>query len=235
MPTAVLAKPKMSGRRTKRYPKLTSEQQKLVAEHVWIAGRLAYGAKCLTGGHTGALTREDLESVAKFALCVAATRYCPNMNVKFSTYAWNTARGYIQHALRDQSRMVRTPRWIANYRNKIMPLLREGKNYREVAEILGLDETKILNCEMSENNYHISYDSSPEDWVTPEFVYNTEEHKAALLSPFLVQKIRNISDTEMGMILRYVDGECISEEEREWAGEKFYELQAIAHGFQEEL
>jgi hypothetical protein len=116
-----------------------------------------------------------------------------------------------------------------------MPLLREGKNYKEVAEILGLDETKILNCEMSENNYHMSYDSSPEDWVTPEFVYNTEEHKAALLSPFLVQKIQNISDAEMGMILRYVDGECISEEEREYAAEKFYELQAIAHGFQEEL
>ena len=80
-------KPKMTRRRNKKYPGLTPDQQKLVTEHTWIAGRLAYGAQCLTGGHTGSLTREDLESVAKFALCVAATRYRSDMNVKYSTYA----------------------------------------------------------------------------------------------------------------------------------------------------
>jgi hypothetical protein len=226
-------KPKMSRRRSKKHPRLTPEQQKLVNEHTWIAGRLAYGAKCLTGGHTGSLTREDLESVAKFALCVAATRYRPEMNVKYSTYAWNTARGYIQHALRDYSRMVRTPRWIANYRNKVSELVKEGKTYREIAEILGLDEDKVLNCEMSGNNYHISYDSSPEDWSTPEFVYNFEEHKATLLSPSLIDGIRNLSDVEMVMLLKYVEGEPMSDEEKEYAAEKFHELQAIAHGFRE--
>jgi DNA-directed RNA polymerase sigma subunit (sigma70/sigma32) len=56
------------------------------------------------------------------------------MNVKYSTYAWNTARGYIQHALRDYSRMVRTPRWIANYKNQVSELVAEGKTYQEVAE-----------------------------------------------------------------------------------------------------
>ena len=223
-------KRKMSRRRYKNYPTLTPEQQALVAEHKWISGRLAYGAKCLTGGHIGSLTREDLESIANFALCVAATRYKPDMNVKYSTYAWNTARGYIQHALRDYSRMVRTPRWIANYKNQVSELVAEGKTYQQVAEILGLDESKVLHCEMSANNYHISYDSSPEDWVTPEFVYNFEEHKATLLSPELIADIRGLSDAEMTMLIKYIEDSPISEEEREWAAEKFYELQGIAHG-----
>jgi len=225
----------MTRRRYKKYPGLTPEQQALVEEHKWIAGRLAHGAKCLTGGHTGSLTRDDLESIANFALCVAATRYNPDMKVKYSTYAWNTARGYIQHALRDYSRMVRTPRWIASYQNQVSDLMSDGKNYREISEILNIDETKVLNCEMSANNYHVSYDSSPEDWVTPEFVYNFEEHKAALLSPELISQIRKLSDAEMKMLMQYIDEAPISDEEREWAAEKFFELQSVAHGFSEEV
>lgn len=225
----------MTRRRYKKYPGLTPEQQALVEEHKWIAGRLAHGAKCLTGGHTGSLTREDLESIANFALCVAATRYRPEMDVKYSTYAWNTARGYIQHALRDYSRMVRTPRWVANYKTKVSALVAEGKTYGEIAAELNIDETKVIYCELSANNYHVSYDSTPEDWVTPEFVYDFEEHKATLLSPELVTQIRELSDAEMKMLLQYVDGAPISEEEREWAANKFYELQAVAHGLSEEV
>jgi DNA-directed RNA polymerase specialized sigma subunit len=225
----------MSRRRHKKYPGLTPEQQSLVEEHKWIAGRLAHGAQCLTGGHTGSLTREDLESIANFALCVAATRYRTDMEVKYSTYAWNTARGYIQHALRDYSRMVRTPRWIATYKSQISELVANGKSYREIAEILNIEEIKVLHCEMSANNYHVSYDSSPEDWVTPEFVYNLEEHKASLLSPELLQEIRGLSDAEMKMLLQYIEGAHISEEEREWAAEKFFELRGIAHGLSGQL
>jgi DNA-directed RNA polymerase specialized sigma subunit len=225
----------MTRRRYKKHPTLTLEQQKLVEEHKWIAGRLAHGAKCLTGGHTGSMTREDLESVAYFALCVAATRYKPELNIKYSTYAWNTARGYIQHALRDYSRMVRTPRWIANYKNRVTELLAEGKSYKEVSEILNIDESKINYCELSANNYHISYDSTPEDWVSPEFVYDFDEHKATLLSPELITHIRELSDAEMKMLMQYIDGAPISEEEREWAAEKFFELQGIAHGLSEQF
>ena len=235
MKTVPPVKPKMTRRRYKKYPPLTPHQQQLVEEHKWIAGRLAHGAKCLTGGHTGSLTRDDLESIANFALCVAATRYRPDMGVKYSTYAWNTARGYIQHALRDYSRMVRTPRWVATYRNQIHELVTEGKTYAEIAEILGIEETKVLHCELAANNYHVSYDSSPEDWVTPEFVYIFVELMASLLSPELVSHIRGLSDAEMKMLLQYVEGVDVSEEEREWAANKFYELQSVAHGFTEKL
>jgi DNA-directed RNA polymerase specialized sigma subunit len=225
----------MSRRRYKKYPGLTPEQQALVEEHKWIAGRLAHGAKCLTGGHTGSLTREDLESIANFALCVAATRYRPDMDVKYSTYAWNTARGYIQHALRDYSRMVRTPRWVANYKTKVAELVAEGKTYKEIAELLDIEEAKVVHCELSANNYHVSYDSTPDDWVSPEFIYNADEHKATLLSPELLQEIRNLSDAEMKMLMQYIDGATVSEEEREWAANKFYELRAVAHGLSGEI
>jgi DNA-directed RNA polymerase specialized sigma subunit len=223
----------MSRRCYKRYPELTKEQQALVAEHKWIAGRLAYGAKSLTGGHTGSLTREDLESIANFALCVAATRYRTDMNVKYSTYAWNTARGYIQHALRDYSRMVRTPRWIANFKFDIKTLVEEGKTYSEIAELLDIDEYKVVQYEMSANNYHVSYDSSPEDWVTPEFVYDFEEHRATLLSPELISQIQGLTDAEMKMLMEYIEGSPVSEEESEWAADKFFELRGIAHGLAE--
>jgi len=157
------------------------------------------------------------------------------MGVKYGTYAWNTARGYIQHALRDYSRMVRTPRWVANYKSKVSELIAEGKTYQEIAAILNIDETKVIYCELSTNNYHISYDSTPDDWVTPEFVYDFEEHKATLLSPELLHEIRTLSDAEMKMLLQYIDDAPISEEEREWAAEKFHELQNVAHGFSQEV
>ena len=172
MPTVSPARRKMSRRRYKKYPTLTPEQQALVAEHKWIAGRLAHGAQCLTGGHTGSLTREDLESIANFALCVAATRYRPEMDIKYSTYAWNTARGYIQHALRDYSRMVRTPRWIANYKNK-------------VAE--------------------------------------------------LITQIRSLTDVQISLILKFVEGGCLSENDYNWAADKFVELQNVAHGLSRQV
>jgi DNA-directed RNA polymerase specialized sigma subunit len=221
-------------RKYKRHPPLTREQQLLVAEHAWIAGRLAHRAKGLTGGTTGCLTRGDLEAIANFALCVAATRHDPSKGVKYSTYAWATARGYIQHALRDQSRMVRTPRWVATHKNKVDEMLKEGKSYAEIAEELGIDEDRVVICDMSTYNYHISYDSQPEDWATKEFIYEFDDAKSTLLSPELIREIRGLSDAEMTMLMRFVGEEETSEEEREWASEKFFQLRGIAYGLTEE-
>jgi DNA-directed RNA polymerase specialized sigma subunit len=224
------ARPKMKRRRHKQYPSLTKEQQKLVQEHSWIAGRLAYGAKCLTGGHTGSLTREDLESIANFALCVAATRYEPDKQVQFSTFAWRTAKGYIQHALRDYSRLVKTPRWVAKYKNSVNDMLKEKKTYQEIGESLGISPTKVLIVEMAECNYHVSYDSSPEDWVTREFIYNDDDIRPYVISAPLVEAMKGLTEAEMSMLLKYVEGREMPEEEYEWASDRFFLLQTIAHG-----
>ena len=220
----------MKKRRHRRYPELSAEQQRLVCEHKWIAGRLAYGAKCSTGGYTGSLTKEDLESIANFALCVAATRYEPNKKVQFSTFAWQTARGYIQHALRDYSRMVKTPRWVAKYKIQVDELLKQNKTYEEIAETLGLPESKVLMVDMTTHNFHVSYDSNPEDWTTREFIFNDDDVKPYVVSPELVSSMEELSESELNVVLKYVENKDMSSEEREWAAEKFYELQAIAHG-----
>ena len=219
----------MSRRRLKKYPPLSKEQQELVAEHRWIAGRLAYSAKCLTGGHTGMFTKEDLESVAYFALCVAATRYTPERGIKFSTYAWNTARGYIQHALRDHSRMVRLPRWINEYRYKLRLMLTEGIPYETVLETLGITEERAILCELSWGEMHASYDHKPEGWREREFIYETDEAKVMLGSPEVMETLRNLPDKEIDLLLAYVDDQPLASVERQKAAEMLADLRSLVY------
>jgi hypothetical protein len=192
--------------RKKKYPPLTKAQQKLVEEHRWIAGRLAHSARAMTGGHTGCFTRDDLESVAFFALCVAATRYDPTLGWKFSTFAWNTARGYIQHALRDHSRMVRIPRWIVPIREEVKRMLAEGSSYEEVCEELGLTEQQVLMCEQSWQEIHSSYDHTPDEWRPREFIYEIDEAKTIVGEEVMIA-LGDLPDSDLTLLLSHVEGE----------------------------
>jgi DNA-directed RNA polymerase specialized sigma subunit len=220
----------MGRRRLKKYPPLTEEQKKLVQDHKWVAGRLAHSAKCITGGHTGMFTREDLESVAYFALCVAASRYTPGKGVKFSTYAWATAQGYIIHALRDYSRMVRLPRRVSGLRTKLRELLNSGMSYEQAAAELGIDQEWALLCEMSWKEIHASYDSQPEDWRERQFIYNEDEVKHLLADEEVLKVLRALSDKEMEVLLAYVDDQPIKPEEALQAQIKIDELRALVYG-----
>jgi DNA-directed RNA polymerase specialized sigma subunit len=131
--------------------------------------------------------------------------------------------------------MVRTPRWVTTSKKKVDELLKEGKSYAEVAKELGMDEDRVIMCDLASYNYHISYDSQPEDWATKEFVFDFDEAKSTLLSPELIQGIRGLTDAEMTMLMRFIGEEETSEEEREWASDKFFELRGIAYGFTEEV
>lgn len=215
--------------RKKKHPKLTQEQQLLVEEHMWIAGRLAHSARCRTGGFTGCYTKEDLEGVALFALCVASTRYDPELGWKFSTFAWNTVRGYIQHALRDHSRMVRVPRWIPAIRQEVRNLLSEGMTYDEVSEELGLDHNQICMCEDSWQEIHSSYDQTPEDSRPKEFVQEVDEFKT-LVGPELLQKVGDLPDSEIKLLLLHVEGELESEEESERAEKILSQIRSAVSG-----
>jgi DNA-directed RNA polymerase specialized sigma subunit len=219
----------MTSRRLKKYPPLNRAQQELVAEHRWIAGRLAYSAKCLTGGHTGMFTKEDLESVAYFALCVAATRYTPERGIKFSTYAWNTARGYIQHALRDHSRMVRLPRWINDYRYRLRDLLAEGMSYDDALTELDITEERAILCELSWAEMHASYDHKPEGWREREFIFEVDEAKTMLGSPEVMEVLRELSDKEMDLLLAYVDDQPLAPVDREKAETMLEYLRSLVY------
>jgi len=213
-------------RKFKRYPPLTKEQQKLVEEHRWIAGRLAHRAKSMTSGHTGCYTRDDLESVALFALCIAATRYDPNMGWKFSTFAWGTARGWIQHALRDFSRMVRIPRWIGCTREDVKDMLNAGATYEEIEAELGLDSNQILMCEQSWQEIHSSYDYTPDEGRSKEFIYEIDEIKT-MLGPEVFEKVGDLNDNDIKLMLLHVEGELESEDEKERADQLLSKLKAV--------
>ena len=87
--------------------------------------------------------------------------------------------------------------------------------------------------EESDYNYHQSFDSRPEDWVTKEFVYDNDESKNTLVSPNLIKMIKGLSDVEVKIMEKFVDESPMSDEEREWAADKFQELSAVAYGFTE--
>ena len=199
--------------RVKKHSPLSKEQQKLVEDHLWVAGRLAHSAVSITGGFTGCFTQSDLESVAHYALCVAATRYNPNLGWKFSTYAWTTVRGWIQHALRDHSRMVRVPRWIPSVRREVRALLAQGLCYAEIAEELGLDEKQILMCEESWREIHSSYDHTPDEARPKEFIYEVDEVKA-MLGPRIFEQVGDLSDADIKLLLLHVEGLLESEDEK---------------------
>ena len=212
--------------RRRSYPALTPEQQKLVEEHRWIAGRLAYSAKSLTNGHTGCYTKEDLESVGFLAVCVAATRYDPTLGWKFSTVAWNTARGWIQHALRDFSRMVRVPRWIATIRTEVKDMLAQGATYEEIADELGLEEHQILMCEESWQEIHSSYDHSPDESRPKEFIYEVDEVKA-MVGVEVFEQVGDLNDKDIELLLLHVEGLTETDAEKEKAERLLQQLRAI--------
>ena len=220
--------PKKSSR-IKNYPPLTKAQQILVQEHRWIAGRLAHSARSLTGGFTGCYTREDLESVALFALCVAATRYDPSYGWKFSTFACNTARGWIQHALRDYSRMVRVPRWIGGVRNEVRELSMKGLNYFEIAEELGLDERQVAMCEESWQEIHSSYDHTPDDARPKEFTYEIDEVKT-MLGPRVFELVGDLNDSDIRLLLLHVEDLTETADEKNRAEELLDRLKGVIGG-----
>jgi DNA-directed RNA polymerase specialized sigma subunit len=198
--------------RKRKYPPLTKEQQKLVEDHLWIAGKLTYSASLHTRGFTGCFTKDDLESIARFALCVAATRYNPDLGWKFSTYAWNTARGYIQHALRDYSRIVRVPRWVMLMREEVRDRIAKGVPYSRVSEELNLSQEQIFLCEQSWKEIHKSYDHYSEDSRQPEFTYEIDYLKD-LLGKELLFELGNLSDSEISFLLSYFDNRLTSLED----------------------
>ena len=202
--------------RIKKHPQLTKAQQQLVEDHMWIAGRLAHSARRMTGGFTGCCTKEDLESVALFALCVASTRYKPDLGWKFSTFAWTTARGWIQHALRDHSRMVKMPRWIPGVRQEVRDLAMQGMSYTEIADELGLDEHQVAMCEDSWQEIHSSYDHTPEDSRPKEFIYEIDEVRA-MIGTDLLKQVGDMSDSDIQLLLMHVEGLLETDEEKERA------------------
>ena len=106
----------------KTYPPLNREQQKMVADHFYVAERIAkkwyYGPK-----DTGDLEIDDLTQAGCWGMCKAVTRFKPEMG-DLKGYLWSSAYGAVWHEVRDRSRTVRPPQAYLNWRGEIFRLHR---------------------------------------------------------------------------------------------------------------
>ena len=219
-------------RKKKTHQPLNERQQRLVEDHLWVAGRLAYSAIARTGNQTGCFTYDDLKSVGHFALCVAATRYDESLNVKFSTFAWTTVSGYIQHALRDHSRMVRPNRRYFGLRQRVRDLLTEGLSFEEVSVALGITVEDVLNCELSWKEIYLSIDQhdEEEDRAPMEIAYDKEEDEIILQSK-MIELIHNVSDGDLDLLERYYAGSTMKRLDMERAVTLIETIKEMMDGF----
>lgn len=204
----------------KKHKELTDEQRLMVEDHLWVAGRLAYSAICRTGNQTGCFTYEDLKSVGHFALCVAATRYNSGLKIKFSTFAWATVSGYIQHALRDHSRIVRPNRRYLGLRQRVRDLLSDGFSFEQTAVKLDISVEDVLNCELSWKEIYLSIDHDPEaDGQNQlDLPYEEGAEEIAIRSR-MIEFIHNVSDEELALLERYYENKIRKEEDMDRAEE----------------
>ncbi len=96
---------------------------------------------------------EDLVMVGTVGLLEAIDRYDPSKGVEFSTYAYRTIHGVINHYLRDQTLWVKIPRRVHdNARaiplatDKLTVALGRAPTVREIATQIGEDESEVLEA-----------------------------------------------------------------------------------------
>lgn len=206
----------MSARLVKHKP-LTKEQQKLVMENLWVAGRQAYRFHTINGGNTGVFTKEDLESVGRYALCVAASRWEGDRGVKFSTYAWATVTGYIQHSLRDHSRMVKIPRWALYTRHSVKKLQEEGKTEEEIMEELSLSRDQIFLISNSWKESYKSLDYTRDDESRSFEIPYYDDDPSSLTVEVDSESmgiLSSLSDSEIRSFEKYLEGRSVSRERK---------------------
>ena len=130
--------------REKKYPPLTKEQQKLVADTLWVAKICA--SRLIKKVNRGSLDFEDLVGYGYLGLCRAALRFDPSKGNKFSTFAHPTCMGTIRNAIRDMSNTVRIPQRTHKQRARAFGLLKEGHTMEEVQADLGLTKYEVMKA-----------------------------------------------------------------------------------------
>lgn len=96
------------------------------------------------------ISNEDLIQVGSIGLIKAIEFFDVNKNTKFKTYATYFIRGEIKHYLRDKASIIKTPRELQELVFKISSAIKQLKENgfedpteKQIAEIVGVDETKI--------------------------------------------------------------------------------------------
>jgi RNA polymerase sigma-B factor len=103
---------------------------------------------------------EDLVQVGRMGLFSAITRFNPNYNCRFETYAIPTIKGEMKRYIRDKTWTLRVPRKFKDLSYKIKEAiveleveLQRSPLIKEIAEKLNVSEEDILQTMEASNNY----------------------------------------------------------------------------------
>jgi len=86
---------------------------------------------------------EDLEQQAFLALTLAADRFNPDRDIKFSTFATHQLKGRLLHYIRDKGQAVKVPRNFYELYFKAIKTDRISGSKKKTAEALGVDVADI--------------------------------------------------------------------------------------------
>ena len=111
---------------------------------MWVVQKIARGM--FHNNRAGTLDLDDLISIGHLGLCTSVTRFDDTRNTKFSTYAWPYVKGWISHALRDDSRLVRIPRDLLVARKKCLEMWKENVPLEEIAQAVGLKPYQVIEA-----------------------------------------------------------------------------------------
>ena len=224
---------KVYDRRTK-YGKLNKAQQKLVADNLRIAQKIA--TKFYRTRNVADTPYEDLYQAGLWGMCKAALKYEYGRNTKFSTYAWSSVTGAIRHYLRDKARITRLPRDVVKYRRRVLEMEKAGKTDQQIMAELGLSQENVTLCRMSWRIENKSVEASYEEGGGERLLNqigksNDRELKfKADFSPKVRQMVEDLSDQDIRAVLRYLDGgyKFNSAKKRKWAEAIIQKIKATA-------
>ena len=104
--------------------------------------------------------RQDLDQVALLALVKAASRFDPDRDISFSTFATSTVLGELKRHFRDKTWMMRVPRplqemylAVKDAREALTHELSTSPTIPQIAERLGVSEERVLEAMEAGDNY----------------------------------------------------------------------------------
>ena len=204
--------------------KLTQKQKEEVEGLRWVAATLA--SKELQKKFIGNVaTLEDLTQVAMLGVSCAVYDWNEKGGKSVSSYAWDRARAYIGHYMRDKSRVIKVPRTVQTLYYNYCDI-----KYSSHADIVQEAETRgisaiTLYCELLKCTQQQLVDAMRVGYSTPFDFYgescvdidgeNSQYTENQLDTLKLVSEL--LSDSDMRLCSQYYGGKKLSLKKREKA------------------
>lgn len=193
---------------TRKDRKLTKWHQDQVVKLDWVAGAVAkyYFHKKSLGNAT---SFEDLKQIAYRGICAAVYDWKENAGKSISSYAYDRAKAYIGHYMRDKSRLIKVPRKV----QRLYYLYLELKNINPlksdliIAEELGVTLDELIDAKKVSVSMPTEF--FPE--TMEEKLNVIENNNLKQLNPRLNYALNLISksfnDKDLGLYFKYIKGE----------------------------